>query len=71
MGVIALLSLTAAVATKTLSFEQAFQGFSDKIVWLVVFAFFIAYFIFLILETRYALMILNEKKIGSYNLSKY
>lgn len=42
MGVIAVFGLTASVLTKTLSFEEAFSGFSNEIVWLVVFAFFIA-----------------------------
>lgn len=42
MGVISLLSLTAATTTGTLTFEQAFSGFSNDIVWLIVFAFFIA-----------------------------
>ncbi|MDE3055244.1 MAG: DASS family sodium-coupled anion symporter [Verrucomicrobiota bacterium] len=42
MGVIALFGLTLAVITGLLSFEQAFSGFSNEIVWLVVFAFFIS-----------------------------
>jgi len=42
MGAIALFSLTVTVLTETLSFEQAFKGFSQPIVWLVVSAFFIA-----------------------------
>lgn len=42
MGAITLLSLTALVATKTLSLDEAFSGFSHNVVWLVVIAFFIA-----------------------------
>jgi len=42
MGVIAITSLTIATATNVLTFAEAFSGFSNDIVWLVVFAFFIA-----------------------------
>ena len=42
MGVIALLSILACVLTKTLSLSECLSGFSDSIVWLVVFAFFIS-----------------------------
>lgn len=42
MGVIAFLSLTFAVTTHVLTFAEAFSGFSNEIVWLVVFAFFVA-----------------------------
>jgi DASS family divalent anion:Na+ symporter len=42
MGVIAILSLTFAVATNVLTFAEAFSGFSNDVVWLVVFAFFVA-----------------------------
>jgi DASS family divalent anion:Na+ symporter len=42
MGVIAILSLTATVLTQTLSFAEAFSGFSNEIVWLVSLAFFIS-----------------------------
>lgn len=42
MGVIALLGLTVTVTSHVLSFEQAFSGFSNDVVWLVVFAFFIS-----------------------------
>ncbi|MBX7065818.1 MAG: anion permease [Parachlamydiales bacterium] len=42
MGLIALLSLTFAVTTKVLTFGEAFSGFSNDVVWLVVFAFFVA-----------------------------
>lgn len=42
MGVIAVLSLMVCVVTNTLSFAEAFSGFSNEIVWLVVFAFFIS-----------------------------
>jgi DASS family divalent anion:Na+ symporter len=42
MSVITLLSLTVAIITSTLSFSDAFSGFSNEIVWLVIFAFFIS-----------------------------
>lgn len=42
MGAIALFSLTITVLTNTLSYTEAFSGFSTPIVWLVVSAFFIA-----------------------------
>jgi DASS family divalent anion:Na+ symporter len=42
MGVISVFGLTAAVLTNTLSFADAFSGFSNDIVWLVVFSFFVA-----------------------------
>jgi divalent anion:Na+ symporter, DASS family len=42
MGATALLALTVSIVTNTLTFEQAFSGFSNPIVWLIVFAFFIA-----------------------------
>jgi len=42
MGVIAILALTVCVLTQTLSFADAFCGFSNDVVWLVVFAFFIS-----------------------------
>lgn len=42
MGVIALLALTVTLLTKILTFAEAFNGFSNDIVWLIVFAFFVA-----------------------------
>jgi DASS family divalent anion:Na+ symporter len=42
MGAIALFSLTITILTNTLTFSEAFAGFSKDIVWLVVSAFFIA-----------------------------
>lgn len=42
MGAMALIGLTLIVGTKTLAMDEAFIGFSHKIVWLVVVAFFIA-----------------------------
>jgi len=42
MGVIAIFSLTITVVTNTLTFAEAFSGFSNDVVWLVVFAFFVA-----------------------------
>jgi divalent anion:Na+ symporter, DASS family len=41
-SMIVLMSLTMLVASKTLTFSQAFSGFSNEIVWLIVLAFFIA-----------------------------
>ncbi|WP_425363712.1 DASS family sodium-coupled anion symporter [Candidatus Tisiphia endosymbiont of Hybos culiciformis] len=43
MGAIALLSLACCVLTQTLSLEQALSGFSHSIIWLVLFAFFMAH----------------------------
>lgn len=42
MAVMTLLALTATILTGVLSFPEAFSGFSNEIVWLVVFAFFIS-----------------------------
>jgi DASS family divalent anion:Na+ symporter len=42
MGVVSIMALTAATVTNTLSFAEAFSGFSNDVVWLVVFAFFVA-----------------------------
>lgn len=42
MGGVALLALTAVIATGTVPFNEAITCFSNEIVWLVVFAFFIA-----------------------------
>lgn len=42
MGVISLFALSATTITKTLTFDEAFSGFSNDVVWLIVFAFFIA-----------------------------
>lgn len=42
MGAIALFSLTITILSSTLTFDQAFIGFSKPIVWLIVSAFFIA-----------------------------
>ncbi|HSX14199.1 MAG TPA: DASS family sodium-coupled anion symporter [Chlamydiales bacterium] len=42
MGVMAIFSLTIAIITQTLSMSDALSGFSNEIVWLVVFAFFIS-----------------------------
>ncbi len=42
MGVAALTALFALVITHTLTFHEAFNGFSNHVVWLIVFAFFIA-----------------------------
>jgi DASS family divalent anion:Na+ symporter len=42
MGVIAIISLTLTIITDTLTTTEAFSGFSNEIVWLVVFVFFIS-----------------------------
>lgn len=42
MGAVALIGLLMAVLTKTITMKQAFGGFSSDVVWLVVFALFIA-----------------------------
>src|SRR3990167_3085904 len=42
MGVTAIFSLAIAVTTKLLTFDEAFSGFSNDVVWLIVFAFFVA-----------------------------
>jgi len=42
MGSMTLLSLAVALVTGTLSFDVAFSGFSHKVVWLIVLAFFVA-----------------------------
>jgi len=42
MGVVSVLGLAAAVVTGTLSFAEGFSGFSNEVVWLVVFSFFVA-----------------------------
>jgi DASS family divalent anion:Na+ symporter len=42
MGVVSIFGLTAAVLTNTLTFADAFSGFSNDVVWLVVFSFFVA-----------------------------
>ncbi len=42
IGTVAILGLTMTVVTKTLSFEAAFNGFINKVVWLVIIAFFIS-----------------------------
>lgn len=42
MGAISILALAFCTMTGTLSFTDAFSGFSNEVVWLVVFAFFVA-----------------------------
>lgn len=42
MSGVALLSLTFAILSKILTFEEAFSGFGNDVVWLIVMAFFIA-----------------------------
>ncbi|MDX8431725.1 MAG: anion permease [Candidatus Algichlamydia australiensis] len=42
MGAMAFIGLMLLVVTGTLTFEESFSGFNNNIVWLIVFAFFIA-----------------------------
>ncbi len=42
MGCMALIGIAATVITKVLTFQEAFSGFGNEIVWLIVFAFFIS-----------------------------
>lgn len=42
MGAVALLSIAGCVLTNTLSLAESLSGFSDSIIWLVVFAFFLS-----------------------------
>lgn len=42
MGAVAMIAVVVAVMTKTITMKQAFAGFSNDVVWLVVFALFIA-----------------------------
>lgn len=42
MGAVAILSLVVGILTKVITMKQAFNGFSSDVVWLVVFALFIA-----------------------------
>ncbi len=60
MGVIAILSLTVSAMTGVLTFAEAFSGFSNEVVWLVVFAFFIARgFIFTGLGNRFSYKVMS------------
>ena len=43
VGLATLMGLTISVATQTLSFEMAFSGYSNSVVWLILAAFFIAH----------------------------
>ncbi len=42
LGAVTLMSLIILIVTKVLTFEQAFSGFSQSVVWLIAAAFFIA-----------------------------
>ena len=42
MGAVAMLGITAAVLTGTLSVEEALSGFGNRVIWLIVIAFFIS-----------------------------
>lgn len=43
MGAVCFLAILALLLTKTLSFQETFSGFTSDVVWLIVFAFFIAH----------------------------
>ena len=43
MPATALIGLAAVVVTHTLTFQEAFSGFSRDVIWLIVFAFFVAH----------------------------
>ena len=43
MGAVALISIAVSVLTGTLTLAQGLSGFSDSIIWLVVFAFFLSH----------------------------
>lgn len=68
MGAVSLTALAAILLTGTLSFEQAFSGFSNDVVWLIVFAFFVARgFIKTGLGSRIAycfMRVLGQKTLG-------
>ena len=42
MGAVAILGITATAATHTLSIDQALTGFGNRVIWLIVLAFFIS-----------------------------
>ena len=42
MGTVSIFALMFVTVTETLTFEEAFSGFGNDVVWLIVFAFFIA-----------------------------
>lgn len=68
IGAVAFMGLCALTLTKTLSFADAFSGFSSPVVWLIVFAFFVARgFIKTGLGSRISykmMMLLGKKTLG-------
>ncbi|MCB1112375.1 MAG: anion permease [Chlamydiia bacterium] len=68
MGAMAFAGLCAVVLTNTLPFSTAFSGFSNDVVWLIVFAFFVARgFIKTGLGSRisyFFMMLLGKKTLG-------
>lgn len=42
VGAWAFLAVTTAIATKTLTFSQAFTAFTNDVIWLIVVSFFFA-----------------------------
>jgi len=70
----ALIGLAAVVLTHTLTFEEAFSGFSRDVIWLIVFAFFVAHGIIKTgLGARISylfMMLLGQKTLGlSYGMA--
>ncbi|MCX6991044.1 MAG: anion permease [Chlamydiae bacterium] len=67
MGTISIFGLTATLVTNTLTFEEAFSGFSNDVIWLILFAFFIARgFISTGLGSRLAYLVMS--RLGKHSL---
>jgi len=67
MGTISIFGLTATLVTNTLTFEEAFSGFSHDVIWLILFAFFIARgFISTGLGARLAYLVMS--RLGKHSL---
>ncbi|MFT4553364.1 MAG: DASS family divalent anion:Na+ symporter [Chlamydiales bacterium] len=68
MGAVSIIGLAVVVLTGTLSFTEAFSGFSNEVVWLIVFAFFVARgFIKTGLGSRisyFFMMLLGKRSLG-------
>ena len=74
MGAASVIGLAIVVLTETLPFSEAFSGFSNEVVWLIVFAFFVARgFIKTGLGSRisyFFMMLLGKKSLGlAYGVS--
>lgn len=68
MGAVSVIGLAVVVLTGTLPFSEAFSGFSNEVVWLIVFAFFVARgFIKTGLGSRisyFFMMLLGKRSLG-------